>query len=119
MFFISLVFTAQMRFATVALMGAIGIIDLIEGRRNVGNTESYSVTRAICDGTPYTDPNNTRRLQTLSGETRLSQVSAGANAGDIRVWSHWYNVNQSDSYSLSIWFDIDCAGTESSYTLQN
>ena len=81
-----------MRFATVTLMGAIGIIDLIEGRRRAGNTESYSVSRAICEGSAYVDTNLTRRLSALTGLTRLSQVSSGSMVGPIRVWSEWFDV---------------------------
>ena len=113
-----------MKFATVALMGAIGLLDLIEGRRGPrsgpSSAPSYTVTRAICDGFAVEEPADfsRRRLFLLIGDTRISQVSSGDNAGAIRVWSHWYNVDQSDSYSLSIYDDVDCAGTEGA-TLQN
>ena len=59
-----MVFTSQMKFATVALMGAISIIDQIEGRRGggVGSAPTYEVTRAVCDGSAYVVPDIGRRL---------------------------------------------------------
>ena len=53
-----------MKFASVALMGAISIIDLIEGRRggSVGSAPTYEVTRAVCDGSAYVAPDIGRRL---------------------------------------------------------
>ena len=105
-----------MRFATAALMGAISIIDLIEGRRgsrapssSPSSPPTYTVTRAICDGFEVEEVFR-RRLFELLGDTRLSQVVSGANAGDIRVWSQWFNVYDSDAYSLALNDGFDCSG---------
>ena len=107
-----------MRFATAALMGAISIIDLIEGRRgsrappssgSASSPPTYTVTRAICDGFEVEEVFR-RRLFELLGDTRLSQVVSGTNAGDIRVWSHWFNVYDSDAYSLYLNDGYDCSG---------
>ena len=113
-----------MRFATAALMGAISIIDMIEGRRGSRAPSSggvsaptYTVTRAICDGFEVEEVFR-RRLFQLLGDTRLSQVVSGANAGDIRVWSHWFNVYDSDSYSLALNDGYDCTGFDG-VTLSN
>ena len=102
-----------MKFATCALLGAVYLNDLIEGRR----TSSYVVTRAVCNGEAWEAPNDGRRLEApereLEGRINLSQVvREGEDAGDIRVWSHWLNIQESDSYSLAMMSAQDCGGTE-------
>lgn len=106
-----------MRFAAVALMGAVYLTDLIEGRR----TSSYVVTRATCDGFAWEGEGDGpgRRLRPgddLSGRVNMSQVTNGDEDGSCRIWSHWHNIPESDSYSLVMMSAQDCMGTETQTT---
>ena len=100
-----------MKFAAVALMGAVVFTDLIEGRR----TSEYKVTRAICDAEAYEAPYEGRRLrrdESLTGLVQLSQIVDENGGSEIRVWSHFRNVEESDSYELCLLDAQDCGGSQ-------
>ena len=100
-----------MRFAAVALMGAVYLTDLIEGRR----TSQYVVTRATCEGYAWEESEGPgRRLGSdeLKGRVNISQVTNGDEMGTCRIWSHWRNIPESDSYDIVMMSAQDCTGTE-------
>ena len=46
----------------------------------------------------------------------MSQVTNGDEDGSCRIWSHWHNIPESDSYSLVMMSAQDCMGTETQTT---
>ena len=91
-----------MKFATVALLGAVLFTDMIEGRR----TRDYEVTRATC-----TIDNTQSQDDGLNGRMNMSQVvQSGDQAAVIRVWSNWFNLPTSDSFELALFDSLNCEG---------
>lgn len=91
-----------MKFAAVALLGAVLFTDMIKGRR----TRDYEVTRATC-----TINNSESQDDGLNGRMNMSQVvQSGDQAADIRVWSNWVNLPASDSYELALFDSLNCEG---------
>ena len=42
----------------------------------------------------------------------MSQVTNGDDMGSCRIWSHWRNIRESDSYDIVMMSAQDCGGTE-------
>ena len=93
-----------MKSTTIALIAAF-LADKITAMNGA------TITRARCTAVPYDD--GKRMLDSeVRGSIRLSQKIKGEDAGPIKVWSNWRDIEEPelDEYTIGFVSDADCSG---------